>query len=90
MEAHIRQYDTCLEVVLVLPNIWKTTIFVIGNMYRYIGKVSFRDQKASWSCEFWLIPRESKRLTAEPRSDRPTVTSDRSPTEPDSPTVVRQ
>ena len=49
MEPHIRQYDKCLEVVLVLPNIWITTIFVTGNMYRYIGKVSFRDQKASWS-----------------------------------------
>ena len=36
-DARIGQYDKCSEGVLLLPNILKTKILVIGNMYRYIG-----------------------------------------------------
>ena len=59
MEARIGQYDKCLEGVLVLPNIWATTILVIGNMYRYIEKVPFGDQKSSLELIFSSFPREA-------------------------------
>ena len=45
VEARIGQYDKCSESILVLPNIFSTTILVIGNMYRYIEKAPFGDTK---------------------------------------------
>ena len=53
-DAHIGQYDTCSEGVLVLPNIYTTTILVIGNMYRYIEKCLL-GTKTPPGADFWLI-----------------------------------
>ena len=63
-EAHIGQYDECSEgVLLVLPNILKAKILVIGNMYRYVHEVPFSEGNASvvsGGADFWHILRETK------------------------------